>query len=195
MEQGTLDFSWLRQEKNNMKIAIFSSADSYISEENKKICIDILKYLLNFDVVLVTGGSLGIPGFMVEEYKKMGGKTIMYSPDPDPEKHSLRHDNHEIYHYDEVFFDDGFTKRSLNMIKNVDGAIALNGRTGTLCESLIAIEEGIPIVIIDSADGVCEHFKEIISYTEKEPTGFLEIGSSYGNQIDKLINYIKKHSR
>ncbi len=177
-----------------MKIAIFSSADSYISEDNKKICINILKYLKKFNVTLVTGGSLGIPGFMVEEYQKISGRTIMYSPDPNHTQHEARYDNHDVSYYDEVIFGEGFTERSLKMINQVDGAIALNGRTGTLCESLIAIEEQLPLVVIDSTEGVCEYFKDILRYTKKKPRGFFEVGSSYGNQVDKLINYIKKHS-
>ena len=81
-----------------MKIAIFSSADSNISESNKNIVGNIARYLKKFDVTLVTGGSLGIPGYMVEEYKKLGGKCIMYSPDACLDSHGLRHDNHDTSH-------------------------------------------------------------------------------------------------
>jgi uncharacterized protein (TIGR00725 family) len=177
-----------------MKIAIFSSADSVMSNNNKELALGIINYLKKYNVTLVTGGSLGIPGFMIEEYKKIGGNAIMYSPDPCSISHKKRHDNHDIHHYDQIIFGTGFTQRSLKMINNVDGAIALNGRTGTLCEILIAIEESLPVIVIDSAEGVCEHFEKILSYTNKEPFGFCEIGSSYGNQIDKLISHIKKHS-
>lgn len=177
-----------------MKIAIFSSANSFISKENKELALGIVNYLKKYNVTLVTGGSLGIPGFMIEEYKKIGGKTIMYSPDKCSNSHNLRHDNHSIDYYDEVIYGEGFTERSLKMIHNIDGAIALNGRTGTLCEVLIGIEESLPVIVIDSANGICENFQQIFELTRKPAFGFLEIGSSYGNQIDKLIDYIKKHS-
>ncbi len=117
----------------------------------------------------------------------------MYSPDPCRSTHAKRHDNHNLIYYDNIVFGQGFTQRSLRMINDVDGAIALNGRTGTLCESLIAIEESLPLVVIDSAGGVCENFSNILGLTQKKPFGFLENGSSYCNQIDKLIAHIKNN--
>jgi len=177
-----------------MKIALFSSAELNISEENKKLAKKLAKYLKKYEVTLVTGGSLGIPSFIVEEYRALGGKTMMYSPDICPASHNKRFDNHNIRYYDEVVFAGGFTNRSLQIIEAVDGAIALNGRTGTLCESLIAIEEALPLIVLDGAGGVSEHFSQIVKFTDKKPFGFLEIGSSYGNQIDKLISHIKNHS-
>lgn len=174
-----------------MKIAVFSSADSKISKKNKILVKKIAQCMFKYNITLVTGGSLGIPGFLVEEYKKIGGKTIMYSPDSNQESHNKRHDNHDLSYYNHVYFGKGFTERSLNMINEVDGAIALNGRTGTLCEMLIAIEEQVPLVVFNNAGGVCKHFKTIIKFTHKTPVGFLEIKPFRNNSIKNLICEIK----
>ena len=178
-----------------MRIAIFSSAENNFSPENREISLAVVHYLRQFNVTLVTGGSSGIPAFMVEKYKGLGGKTVMFSPDKNMREHMKREDNHKsLEFYDEIFYGDGFTDRSIEMIRYVDGAISLNGRTGTLCESLIAIEESLPLVVIDSTGGISEHFSTIMGFTNKQPYGFLGVGSSYGNQIDKLISHIKKQS-
>lgn len=174
----------------NKKIAIFSSADPKIAKEYRDLAKVIAHYFINKDVILVTGGSLGLPGFIIEEFSNLGGETIMFSPDPDPHKHKLRFDNHDLDYYNHVVFGNGFTSRSLEMIKYVDGAVVLNGRTGTLCEFTIAVEEGLPVAVITNTGGISDHLSEIIKIVDKEFPASVFFGDSVEEQLNKLLNDI-----
>ena len=172
------------------KIAIFSSADPKIAKEYRGLAKAIAHFLIDKGVIIVTGGSLGLPGFIIEEFSKLGGETVMFSPDPDPHKHKLRFDNHDIDYYNHVVFGNGFTSRSLEMIKYVDAAVVLNGRTGTLCEFTIAVEEGLPVAVITNTGGISDHLSEIIKIVNKEFPASILFGDSAEEQLDKLLNDI-----
>ena len=141
-------------------------------------------------MTIVTGGSLGIPGHISEEAHGLGGHTIMFSPDKNIEQHNQRHDNHEIKFYKEVVYGEGFTSRSLEMIRSVDCALVLNGRTGTLSEFTIAIEEGLPIAVITNTGGIADHLENIITIINKEFPQAVLFGNSYQNQIKFLLQSI-----
>lgn len=172
-----------------MKIGIFSSASFRVSSKNKKLAKSIAEYLKEKGVEVVTGGSLGIPGIVVEHMYKLGGKTTVYSPDKDTESHGRRHDNHNLDFYHNKKFIQGFTARSLAMIKSIDGAIVLNGRIGTLSEFTIAIEEGLPVSVLEETGGIADHLKTIIKISKKKyPKDKIYFTSSYKKAVDNLIS-------
>jgi len=176
-----------------MKIGIFSSASFKVSSKNKKLAKSIAEYLKEKGVEVVTGGSLGIPGIIAEHAYNLGGKTSVYSPDKDGENHHKRHDNHSLDFYHNKKFIPGFTARSLKMIKSIDGAIVLNGRVGTLSEFTIAIEEGLPISVLEGTGGITDHLKKIIKISKKKYLkDKIYFTSSYKKAIDNLILKKKK---
>ncbi len=151
-----------------MKIGIFSSASSRVSPSNRKLAKAIAEYLAEQGIEIVTGGSLGIPGIIAERACELGSRTCVYSPDRDERDHHKRIDNHDLRFYSEKKFIPGFTARSLEMIKNIDGAIVLNGRIGTLSEFAIACEEGLPIAVITGTGGGCRLSETNSKSFEKE---------------------------
>lgn len=174
-----------------MKIAIFSSWLPEVSEENKKIAQNIAQYLSEKNITIVTGGCSGIPAICIEEAFRLGAKTIGYFPHKDQnEYHDRQHEinTHSINFYSTVNFVAGFTARSLEMIKNVDAAIILNGRIGTLSEFGIAVEEGLPLAIIEGTGGVSDELKNITQIAKKE---FLNneviFEKDYKKAIDQLL--------
>jgi predicted Rossmann-fold nucleotide-binding protein len=172
---------------NNIKMAIFSSAEEKINDELSSLCKDIALYLSTKNVEIVTGGSTGIPAKIVSEARNLGIVTTMFSPDASELSHQERFDNHSIDFYDNVVYGEGFTARSLQMITYVDCALVLNGRTGTLSEFTIAIEEGLPVSVITNTGGISDHLFEILEIINKQFPSKIHFGDDYKEQIDLLI--------
>lgn len=174
-----------------MKIAIFSSWLPEVSEQNQKLATDIAKYLAEKDITVVTGGCSGIPAIAIESAHEYGAQTIGYFPCKDKsEYHDRQHERniHAIEYYSTAHFISGFTARSLEMINNVDAAIVLNGRIGTLSEFGIAIEEGLPLAVIEGTGGVTDELKSLVKVAQKEfPNNEVIFEKNYKKAIDHLI--------
>jgi uncharacterized protein (TIGR00725 family) len=173
-----------------MRLAIVGSATDDISSENQNVCREIGIYLAHKKIAVVTGGSHGIPGLVVKSAFEAGAETIAYSPDKDEEHHQLRADNISLKYFKTTNFIPGFTARRLEMIKNVDGVLVINGRIGTLSEFTMALEEGLNIAVIKNTGGIADHLEYIISVAEKEFSNTIIFDVDYKVAIDKLINVI-----
>jgi predicted Rossmann-fold nucleotide-binding protein len=78
------------------------------------------------------------------------------------------------------------------MIKNVDAAIILNGRIGTLSEFGIALEEGLPIGIIEDTGGISDMVKDIMYAAQKNLSpNEIYFDKDYKKVIDHLIHIHK----
>jgi uncharacterized protein (TIGR00725 family) len=174
-----------------MKIAIFSSWLPNVSEKNKKLARQIAEYLCEKEVTVVTGGCSGIPALAVEAAHRSGGKTIGYFPHKNQQDYFDRQHEQNVHcidFYDTAHFITGFTARSLKMIKNVDAAIVINGRIGTLSEFGIAVEEGLPVAVIEGTGGIADVLKSIARAAHKEfPNNEVIFSADYTQAIDTLI--------
>lgn len=181
-----------------MKIAIFSSWLPEISNYNRSLAQSIAKYLSEKGITVVTGGCSGIPALVVEEAYRYDAEIIGYFPHHNKEEyHKCQYEEniHTIEYYSEVHFIAGFTARSLSMIKNVDAALVLNGRIGTLSECTIAIEEGLPIAVIEGSGGMADELKNLIGIAKKEfADDNVIFTKEYEAAIDTLIENYKKAS-
>lgn len=169
-----------------MKLGVFSSASDIISPENQALAAQIGKYLADKKITVVSGGSHGIPGLIVQAAFDAGADTELYSPDEDEEKHQKRSDNLELRYFKTHKFIPGFTARSLEMIKNIDAALVLNGRTGTLSEFTIALEEGLPVAVVKNTGGIADHLENIISIANKEFPHQIIFEEDFRVAVDKL---------
>jgi uncharacterized protein (TIGR00725 family) len=152
-----------------MKIAILSSASKIIAEENKLRAVQIANHLGKIhNIEVMTGGSCGLPGLIVEKAKNLGLKTTCYSPDENKDHHALRDDNQDLSYFDEVSHHKGFTLRSLMMVHDADGVLVLNGRMGTLSEFTIALEEGKRVGVITNTGGIADELKHIVELSKKD---------------------------
>jgi uncharacterized protein (TIGR00725 family) len=174
-----------------MKIGIFSSWKKEVTPEHKQIAYEISSYLIEKGITVVTGGCTGIPALCVEKAYECGGKTIGYFPNTGEHDHYTIDGNHAPEFYTERHFVQGFTARSLEMIKNVDAAIVLNGRIGTLSEFGIAVEEGLPLAVIEGTGGVTDELQRLTTLVHKEfPNNEVIFEKDYKKAIDILIkNY------
>ena len=170
-----------------MKLAIFGSADGAVSVENERLCKNIVVYLKQKEVTIVTGGSLGVPGLIARLAFEAGAETEVYSPDENAEQHHARSDNAPLHYFKKHTFNSGFTARSLEMIKNIDGAIVIGGRIGTLSEFTIAVEEGLDIAVMKGSGGIADHLEYILLIAKKEFQNKILFEENYKEAIDKLL--------
>ena len=171
-----------------MKIAIISSALEKISEESENLIYQIVKKISQIkNIEIITGGSLGIPGLIVQKAQEFGIKTIAYSPDRHMYDHNNRFDNLHTKHFNEIKFIPGFTARSLQMIHDADKILLLNGRIGTLSEFTIALEEGKKVGVITNTGGIADHLKYILSVAEKEFPEQIFFSDDY----KKVVNWLE----
>jgi len=175
-----------------MKIAIFSSWLPKVKPEHEYLARNIARYLVENNIEIVTGGTTGIPGICIEEAKNLGSKTIGYFPNEGEHDHAEVDGNHESSFYTEKYFIKGFTARSLAMIKSVDAAIVLNGRIGTLSEFGIAVEEGLPIAVIEGTGGITDELQRLTKLVSKEfPNNEVIFEKDYKKAIDLLLKNYK----
>jgi len=175
-----------------MRIAIFSSWLPEMSNEHKILAQKIGEYLFEKGITVVTGGCTGIPSVVIEKAHELGGNTVGYFPNSGDFDHCIIDGNHKLEFYTEKCFVKGFTARSLEMIKNVDAAIVLNGRIGTLSEFGIAVEEGLPLGVIEGTGGVTDELQRLTKLVKKEfPNNDIIFDKDYKKVIDFLINHIK----
>jgi uncharacterized protein (TIGR00725 family) len=182
-----------------MKIAIFSSWLPKVSEENQILAKENASYLAEQGVTVVTGGCSGIPAVCIEEAYRLGAKTVGYFPHKDKKDYTDRQheeNTHDIRYYAEAHFIQGFTARSLEMIKNVDAAIVLNGRIGTLSEFGIAVEEGLPLAVIEGTGGITDELQRLTKLVNKEfPNNEVVFEKDWKVAIDGLIAKYSKNKR
>lgn len=163
----------LKQDGNNrpFRIAFFSSWLPAISDENNKLCEHLVKFIKKFsedfqiDVEIITGGCSGIPALVVQYAHQDGVKTTGFFPHESEQDHDnfgYLKNSHDKEFYLNKFYVDGFTARSLAMIKYSDIAISLNGRIGTLSEITMSLEEGLPLVVFEKTGGVSGMVKNLI---------------------------------
>jgi uncharacterized protein (TIGR00725 family) len=181
--------------KKKINIAIFSSASIKIEKKNLLLARNIGKYLAKNKIKISTGGCVGIPDVIAESSFKNNGEVVAYYPDETFKELFLNkhvHNNDTKENYSERKFLKGFSNRSVKMIHDVDAAIVLNGRFGTLSEFTLAVEEGLPILVLEGTSGITDKIKRLAKLIYKEfPYNNVIFEKDYKKGIDKLLKIIK----
>lgn len=174
-----------------MKVALISSAQPVEDEEVLSIVKAVVRLLYENNIELVTGGCSGIPELAIREMVRLGGITTVFSPDKNANRHILRTDNIPLDVAGTYVYKEGFSQRSIDMLKYVDGVIVINGRIGTLSEFTMAIEEGVPALVIENTGGVADHLDYILRVIKKEfPNNFIHFSEEVVEGVGKLISHI-----
>ena len=80
------------------------------------------------------------------------------------------------------------------MLKYVDAVIVINGRMGTLSEFTMAVEEGIPALVLKNTGGIADHLDYILGVVKKEfPNNFILFSEEVTDGIDKLVTHVKNN--
>jgi predicted Rossmann-fold nucleotide-binding protein len=176
-----------------MKIAVFSSAFNKPSQENILLAERIGLYLAKNKITVLTGGCIGLPSLVAKSAFENGSETIAYYPDISEKElvsNQAIHNNDLSGVYSEQKFYEGFTQRSIEMIKEADAALVFNGRLGTLSEFTVGVEEGLPTGVIEGSGGVSDEIKRLCVLVNRDLVkDNITIGNDYKQIINKLIEY------
>ena len=176
-----------------MKVALLSSAAPCEDEDAIVATKQIVKVLYDNGVELVTGGCSGLPELAIREMVRLGGNTTAFSPDIGPNNHQLRSDNIPLGIANQYYYKEGFSQRSIDMLKYVDGVIVVNGRIGTLSEFTMAVEEGVPTLVVENTGGIADHLDYILRVAKKEfPLNFIHFTKSVESGVINLVNHVNK---
>lgn len=176
-----------------MKIALLSSAIPCNDQKLIDAVNNVAKVLSTNNVELVTGGCTGVPELAIRKMVALNGITSVFSPDANEQDHQLRSDNLPLGVAHKYYFQSGFTQRSIDMLKHVDGAIVMHGRVGTLSEFTMAVEETLPVVVLTDTGGIAEHLDYILKLARKEfPNNFIAFADDPVSGVTQLIEHIKK---
>lgn len=176
-----------------MKIALLSSASPTEDEKVLVTVQEVIKFLYKNNIELVTGGCSGIPELAIREMVRLGGVTTVFSPDKNADNHILRGDNIALEIADKYIYKEGFSQRSIDMLKYVDAAIVINGRVGTLSEFTMAVEEGIPVLVLKNTGGIADHLEYILKSAKKEfPNNYILFTEYILKGVNELISYLKQ---
>lgn len=144
-----------------MKVGVFGSSkvDDAIAVKAKRIG----EVLAEKNHIIITGGSNGYPHIVAVAAMKAGGKTISYAVGLSRGDHATFHAT-DLSEYEEVVFQkEYFHKelhgidnyaRSLKMCFDVDTAIVIGGRVGTLYELAILSGLGKDVLILKGSGGI-----------------------------------------
>lgn len=174
-----------------MKIALLSSAAPIEDVDAINATKQVVELFYKNGIELVTGGCAGLPELAIREMVRLGGNTTVFSPDPNPSRHELRSDNLPLGIAKSYHYKDGFSQRSIEMLKYVDAVIVINGRIGTLSEFTMAIEEGIPTLVLENTGGIANHLDYILRVAKKEfPDNFILFSESAMEGVSELLKHV-----
>ncbi len=176
-------------------MAVFGSAYSDPDQPSILMAQKVGDMLAHLDVIVATGGTVGLPSVVVERASAGGTPTVAFFPDPTEEMllhNKVIHSNDIGGNYTTRYFFNGFTERSLYMIKNARCAIALKGRIGTLSEWSIAVEEALPCIVLRSG-GITETIESIIEVANREFSGEEHCIVDTVGELEVALKKLLKH--
>ncbi len=177
-----------------MKIAIIGSSNPD-NEEIVKKSQELGELLALKGHTVVTGGVSGYPDLVATSTISSGGKAIAYCAGKNIEDHKKFYQT-DLSKYSEVIFQEeyvgnGFSKidlylRSLKLCFDVDMAIVIGGRVGTMYEITILAGISKDIFVLDGSGGITNKtIKEFLREGHKEKSRIEFFGSA--QELEKYL--------
>jgi predicted Rossmann-fold nucleotide-binding protein len=177
-----------------MKIGVFGTTkanDIVIIDKAKEIG----KIIAANNHVVVTGGTNGYPHAVALSAIQAGGKAISYATGKSMSDHSQYHDA-DLSKYTKIIFQKKYFNnkllgidnylRSLDMCLNVDMAIVISGKVGTMYEVTILSGMSKNIYVLDKSGGITGNtIKEFIKEGHKTKSKILFFKNS--KELNKLL--------
>jgi predicted Rossmann-fold nucleotide-binding protein len=160
-----------------MKIGIFGRTKADDKEIIRK-AKEIGKVIATSNHIVVTGGTEGYPHIAALSAIKAGGKAVSYAVGLSMSDHSQFH-NADLSRYESVVFQRKYFDkkllgidnylRSLDMCLNVDLAIVIGGRVGTMYEVAMLSGMSKDIFVLKGSGGITgQTIKKFIKEGHKE---------------------------
>jgi len=156
-----------------MKVAVCSSSsgnNSLLLEKAKNIGKEIAK----LKHTLVVGGCKGYPYAAERGTLLENGKVIVYSPGKDEEEHKKIYDFPIDTGVKYIFTGNGLPGRNLDIIKNSDVIIFIDGQIGTLNEFTLAFILNKKILVLKNSGGISDEIPRLNEICGKKDINYFE---------------------
>ena len=177
-----------------MKVAIIGSSkasDENIIYKSKKIGV----ILASKSYIVVTGGVPGYPDIVAQSTISSGGKAMAYCAGKSIRDHNQFYKT-DLSKYSEIIFQDKYVDvtfskidlyfRSIKLCFDVDFAVVIGGRVGTMNEVTILAGNTKDIYVLDSAGGISNNtIKQFIKEGHKEQSKILYFSNP--SELDSFI--------
>lgn len=181
--------------EDKFTVGIFGSAAEAVEPKIGNTAKMLGCVLGSMGLTVATGGCLGLPAIVARNARASGSRVLGFFPDLneiEAIKNKSAHANDLEAVYDAKYFAKGYTQRSLCMIQNIDCAVVVGGRMGTLSEWTMALEEGIPILALKNTGGIAAHLEHILSVAKKEfPNNYIAFSDKVAQGVSELVAHIK----
>ena len=149
-----------------MKIGIYGSGEIKLQDNTAKKARDLGRKIAEMGHTIITGGCSGFSYEAVLGAHKVGGKCIAYSPAKDLKTHKQYNMPTEgfsefvfvPFNYNHINNKSVCLKyRNVSSVADIDAAIIIGGRVGTMNEFTIAYDMGKNIGILDETGGITKN--------------------------------------
>ena len=182
------------------KIGVFGSnaqeLDAHVIEKAKQVGKELAKY----DIILITGGSSGVPYLVAYEAAKKGIEAWGYSPVVNIKDQKIFAPNDDISIYKRLIFipknfefssDPQVSKKYRNVIStaNCHAGIIISGRWGTLNEFTNLYDMGKVIGVLTHTGGIADQLLVLTQKISKKSKAKVIFNNS---PRELVINIIKE---
>lgn len=184
------------------KIGIFGSNAEEISKDVISKAQQIGKFLAQYDVIVITGASSGVPYQAAYEAARNGIEVWGYSPVVDVKRQKIFAPNDDISIYKKLVFipkNFGFAfnsqvdKKYRNVIStaNCDAGIIISGRWGTLNEFTNLYDMGKIIGVLTNTGGVADELVVLTKKIKKKSNAKVMFDNSPAQLVAKVIDSLQ----
>ena len=180
------------------KIGVFGSNAEELSTNIISKAKQIGSELANYNLVVITGGSSGVPYLAAYEAAKKGIEVWGYSPVVNIKDQRIFAPNDDISTYKRLIFipkdfefssDPQVSKKYRNVIStaNCDAGIIVSGRWGTLNEFTNLYDMGKIIGVLTGTRGVADELPKLSKKIAKKSKAKIIFSNSPKELVEKVI--------
>jgi len=180
------------------KIGVFGSNAEELSAKLIKKAKQIGRELADHKVVIITGGSSGLPYQAAHEAAKKGIDAWGYSPVNDIKNQKRFAPNDDISIYKKLIFvpknflfssNQDVSKKYRNVIStaNCDAGIIVSGRWGTLNEFTNLYDMGKIIGVLTNTGGIADELPKLSKKISKKSKARIIFSNSPRELVEKVI--------
>lgn len=109
-----------------------------------------------------TGACGGFPELVSKGIYQSGGVVIGYSPGRNLDEHINIYTSPTDYISHLIFTQGGLIQRELELLRQVDKVLVVDGNIGTMTELFICIKEEIPLIVISDINEFGQKVKDVL---------------------------------
>lgn len=175
-----------------MRIAVCGSG-TILNRDTAEKSIIIGEEIAKHKCTLLTGGCHGYPNEVARAAFGMKGKVIAYSPAKDKKEHKEKY-GFPTENFNEIIYTGkGIPERNIDLIKNSDSVIIIDGKVGTLNEFTLAFHYNKTIGVLTNSGGISDLISKIAEAIDKNGEKDKIIYEKEPKRlVEKIINVVKE---